>query len=100
MPKKVWMIITIDSDSRFVTTKERQERQDILVNHGFSELSPHNGVRLPESTYIGKIPCSEAGKTKVDEIWEELKSANLEPRRILGGIINDWKILRSKKDKD
>lgn len=97
MNKKVWMIITIDSDSKSSTT---EERRDILANHGFSELSPHSNIRLPETTYIGLFLDSEAGKAKVNEIWEELKFANLEPRRILGGIIKDWKVFRSKKDKD
>ena len=97
MPQNVWMIITIDSVANPSATKERQ---DILANHGFSELSPHHNIRLPESTYIGIVPFSEAGKTKVDEIWEELKAADLEPRRILGGIIKDWKVLRDKNDID
>ena len=56
--------------------------------------------RLPESTYIGTIPYPEAGTTKVDEIWEDLESAGLVPRRILGGVINEWKAIRNRKDKD
>ena len=97
MSKNVWMIITIDSDSESSATDEREE---ILAIHGFSKLSPNKGIRLPESTYIGYIPYSEAGKAKVDEIWDELESAELEPRRIFGGTIDDWKVIRSRNDKD
>ena len=95
MSKNIWMIITIDSDSDSPT----EEIKNILAIHGFSELSPKKGIRLPESTYIGIVPYLEAGKTKVDEIWEELKSADLQPRRILGGTIKDWMVFRSKKDR-
>lgn len=97
MGKDVWMVISIDSDSDSSTT---DERRNILASHGFSELSPHRGIRLPESTYIGEIPYPEAGTIKVDEIWEDLESAGLEPRRILGGVIDEWKVIRSRKDKD
>ena len=97
MAEKTWMVISIDSDSDSSTT---EERRDILACHGFSELTPHKKVRLPESTYIGLIPDSEAGTTKVDEIWEDLESAGLEPRRIFGGTIDEWKVIRSRKDKD
>ena len=97
MAEKTWMVISIDSDSDSSTT---EERRDILASHGFSELTPNKKVRLPESTYIGLIPDSEAGTTKVDEIWEDLESAGLEPRRIFGGITDEWKVIRSRKDKD
>ncbi|GEM_PF-4730347 len=95
MKDYVWMVISIDSDSE----TSYEERNDILSTHGFSEYSPNKGVRLPESTYLGKVPRSEAG-SKVDEIWEELESAELEPRRILGGVIDEWKVIRSREDKD
>ena len=97
MQKNVWMIITIDSVAKPSTT---EERRDILASHGFSEFSPHKSIRLPESTYIGFVPYSKAGKAKVDEIWEDLKSADLEPKRIFGGTIKDWKVLRSQDDED
>ncbi|MBR2092004.1 MAG: hypothetical protein IJ905_17080 [Fibrobacter sp.] len=97
MAEKTWMVISIDSDSDSSTT---EERRDILASHGFSELTPNKKVRLPESTYIGLIPDSEAGTTKVDEIWEDLESAGLEPRRIFGGTTDEWKVIRSRKDKD
>lgn len=97
MAEKTWMVISIDSDSDSSTT---DERRDILASHGFSELTPNKKVRLPESTYIGLIPDSEAGTTKVDEIWEDLESAGLEPRRIFGGTTDEWKVIRSRKDKD
>lgn len=97
MAEKTWMVISIDSDSDSSTT---EERRDILASHGFSELTPNKKVRLPESTYIGLIPDSEAGTTKVDEIWEDLESAGLEPRRIFGGTTDEWKVIRSRKDND
>ena len=97
MAEKTWMVISIDSDSDSSTT---EERRDILASNGFSELTPNKKVRLPESTYIGLIPDSEAGTTKVDEIWEDLESAGLEPRRIFGGTTDEWKVIRSRKDKD
>ena len=97
MAEKTWMVISIDSDSDSSTT---EERRDILASHGFSELTPNKKVRLPESTYIGLIPDSEARTTKVDEIWEDLESAGLEPRRIFGGTTDEWKVIRSRKDKD
>lgn len=97
MTDNVWMVISIDSDSESSTT---DEREDILAIHGFSKLSPNKGIRLPESTYIGLISDSEAGTTKVDEIWDDLKLARLEPRRIFGRTIDEWKVIRSRKDKD
>ena len=91
-----WMIITIDSDSEESTTTQRDE---IFEKNGFSRKSP-KGLPLPESTYLGKVQPSDAGKETVKMIWEELKESNLEPRRILGGIIDEWKVIRSNKDKD
>lgn len=91
-----WMIITIDSDSEESTTIQRDE---IFEKYGFSRKSP-KGLPLPESTYLGKVESSNAGKATVKMIWTELKASNLEPRRILGGIIDEWKVIRSNKDKD
>jgi hypothetical protein len=91
------MIIAIDSDSEESTTKKRDE---IFENHGFSRQSPHKNIPLPESTYMGKVSSPEAGKDKVKQIWTDLKAAHLEPRKICGGIIDDWKVIRSNKDID
>ncbi len=91
-----WMIITIDSDSEESTTSQRDE---IFEKYGFSRKSP-KGLPLPESTYLGKVKSSDAGKETVKMIWKDLKTSSLEPRRILGGIIDEWKVIRSHKDKD
>ena len=97
MTKNVRMVITIDSDSDSSTTDQRNE---ILAKHGFSELTPEKKIRLPESTYIGLVPSTEAGKKKVEAIWKELKDSDLEPRRIFGANIGEWQVYRSEKDKD
>lgn len=91
-----WMIITIDSDSQESTTPQRDK---VFEKHGFSRMSP-KGLPLPESTYLGKVPSSDSGKEMVKMIWRDLKDSNLEPRRILGGVIDEWKVIRSRKDKD
>ncbi len=91
-----WMIITIDSDSEDSTTPQRDK---IFDKYGFSRKSP-KGLPLPESTYLGKVISSDAGKETVKMIWNDLKASKLEPRRILGGIIDEWKVIRSNKDKD
>ncbi len=88
-----WMIITIDSDSDDSTTPQRDE---IFGKHNFSR--EYNGTLLPESTYFGRVLLQDAGESMIEEIWQELTSANLAPRRICGGLINDALIIRSSDD--
>lgn len=90
-----WMIVTIDSDSGESTTPERDE---IFGKHNFSR--DYNGTLLPESTYLGKVLTQDAGESLIEEIWQELTDANLAPRRICGGIINETLIIRSLDDPD
>ncbi|SMP52258.1 hypothetical protein [Fibrobacter sp. UWB10] len=97
MAEKVRMVITLDSDSDSSTTDQREE---ILARHGFFKLTPEKKIRLPESTYIGLVSSTEAGKKKVDAIWKELEDFGLEPRRIFGANIGEWQVYRSEKDKD
>ena len=88
-----WMIITIDSDSDDSTTPQRDE---IFGKHNF--FREYNGIPLPESTYLGKVLLQDAGESMIEEIWQELTNANLAPRRICGGSINDALIIRSSDD--
>lgn len=88
-----WMLISIDSDSEDSTTPQRDE---IFGKHNFSR--EYNGTLLPESTYLGKVLLQDAGESMIEEIWQELTNANLAPRRICDGLINDALIIRSPDD--
>lgn len=92
--KKVKMIIAIDSKSSSSTI----DRDEMLGKFGFYRKSPRKGLPLPESTYIGEIDSEDAGKELVQEIWGSLKDKGLEPTKISGGIIDDWKVIYSKDE--
>ncbi len=87
--KKVKMLIAIDSKSNSRTI----DRDGILDEFGFYRESPNKGLPLPESTYIGEVDSEEAGKKLIQEIWDTLKDEGLEPTRISGGIVQDWKVI-------
>lgn len=92
---QVTMIITIDSNSKKSGTADRDS---IFKKHGFFRKSP-KGIDLPESTYMGKVDSEDAGKAEVEKIWDEL-GIDLEPTKICGGIVNNWKVIKAKNSKD
>lgn len=89
------MLLAIDSRSSSRTA----DRDDVLNEFGFYRRSPRKSIPLPESTYIGEVDSEDAGKELVQEIWDCLNNEGLEPTRISGGVIQDWKIICDKDER-
>ena len=90
---KVKIIITFDLHN--AKPSQYEEAYSILEELGFQKVSPIKALSLPSTTVFGEMDLDkyEIRATDIrDFIWDYLKENKIKPKRVFGGILEDWAV--------
>ena len=84
------IIVTFDLEN--AETSDYEKAKKILSEYGLFPTSPKKDLQLPSTTLMGNFDSNISADDIKIFIWNLFKENGLKPKRLLGGILQDWSI--------